>query len=60
LHGAFFETPLEEFGEAASLFTFGAWHPLGRHGTLDFAIVEDIGVGTGPDVGLQVAAKWRW
>jgi hypothetical protein len=59
-HGAFFDTPLEEFGEAASLFTFGAWRPLGRHGTLDFAIVEDIRVSTAPDVGFQVAAKWHW
>ena len=59
-HGAFFNTPLKEFGAAASLFTFGAWHPLGRRGTLDFAIIEDIRVGTAPDVGLQAAAKWRW
>ncbi len=60
VHGAFFDTPLQEFGETASLFTFGAWHPLGRHGTLDFAIVEDIRVSTAPDFGVQVAAKWRW
>jgi hypothetical protein len=59
-HGAFFDTPLEEFGEAATMFTFGAWRPVGRHGTLDFAIVEDIRVGTAPDVVFQVAAKWRW
>ncbi len=58
-HGAFFDTPLKEFGEAASLFTFGAWHPLGRHGMLDFAIVEDIRVSTAPDFGVQVAAKWH-
>ena len=60
VHGAFFDTPLEEFGETASLFTFGAWRPLGRHGTLDFAIVEDIRVSTAPDVEFQVAAKWHW
>ncbi len=60
VHGAFFDTPLEEFGETASLFTFGAWHPVGRHGTLDFAIVEDIRVSTAPDFGVQVAAKWHW
>ncbi len=59
-HGAFFDTPLEEFGHGASLFTFGAWRPVGRDGTLDFAIVEDIRVSTAPDVGFQVAAKWHW
>jgi hypothetical protein len=59
-HGAFFDTPLEEFGADASLFTFAAWRPIGRHGTLDFAIVEDIRVSTAPDVGLQVAAQWHW
>lgn len=59
-HGAFFDTPLEEFGAAASLFTFGAWHPIGRRGMLDFAFVEDLRVSTAPDFGLQVAAKWRW
>lgn len=59
-HGAFFDTPLEEFGASASLFTFGAWRPVGRHGTVDFAFVEDIRVSTGPDFGLQVAAKWHW
>ena len=59
-HGPFFDTPLKEFGQAASLFTFGAWRPVGRHGTLDFAIIEDIRVSTAPDVGFQVAAKWHW
>jgi hypothetical protein len=59
-HGAFFDTPLGEFGKTASLFTFGAWHPLGRHGTLDFSILEDTRVGTAPDFGVQVAAKWHW
>jgi hypothetical protein len=60
VHGAFFDTPLEEFGETASLFTFAAWRPLGKRSTLDFAIVEDIRVSTAPDVEFQVAAKWRW
>jgi hypothetical protein len=60
VHGAFYDTPLEEFGETASLLTLGAWHPLGRRGTLDFAIVEDIRVSTAPDFGVQVAAKWHW
>ncbi|MEO8466719.1 MAG: DUF3187 family protein [Gammaproteobacteria bacterium] len=60
VHGAFFDTPLPEFGETASLFTFGAWHPFKRRGTLDFAIIEDIRVGTAPDFGIQVAAKWHW
>jgi Protein of unknown function (DUF3187) len=59
-HGRFFDTPLEEFGEDATLASFGAWRQTGRHGTVDFAIVEDLRVSTAPDVVLQVAAQWRW
>jgi hypothetical protein len=59
-HGAFFRTPLDEFGETASLFTFGAWRAVGRRATLDFAMVEDIRVSTAPDFGIEVAAKWHW
>ena len=60
VHGPFFDTPLEEFGEVASLFTFAASRPVGRRSTLDFAIVEDVRVSTAPDVEFQLAAKWRW
>jgi len=60
VHGAFYDTPLEEFGEPAAMFTFAAWRPVDRRSTLDFAIVEDIRVSTAPDVVFQVAAKWRW
>ncbi|HVY63655.1 MAG TPA: DUF3187 family protein [Gammaproteobacteria bacterium] len=60
VHGPFYSSPLHEFGEAASMFTFGAWRPAGRRGTLHFAIVEDVGVGTAPDVVFQVASEWRW
>ncbi len=60
VHGPFFDTPLKEFGETASMFTFGAWHPIGRHGRLDFSIIEDVRVSTAPDFGVQVAAKWHW
>ena len=60
VHSAFFDTPLEEFGETASLLTFAASRPVGRRSTLDFAVVEDIRVSTAPDVEFQLAAKWRW
>jgi hypothetical protein len=60
LHSAFFDTPLEELGESAIQATFGAWRSVGRRGTLEFAVVEDLEVSTAPDVVLQATASWRW
>jgi hypothetical protein len=60
LHGAFYDSPLEEIGEDAIQATFGAWRPVGPRGTIEFALVEDVEVSTAPDVVLQVAAKWQW
>jgi len=59
-HGAFYDSLLEEIGEDAIQFTFGAWRQAGARGTIEFALVEDLEVSTAPDIVLQVAAKWRW
>jgi hypothetical protein len=60
VHGAFFDTPLEELGETAIQATLSAWRRTGERGTVEFAVVEDLAVSTAPDVVLQVAATWQW
>jgi hypothetical protein len=59
-HSPFFNSPLEEIGEAAIQATFGAWMSRSERATLEFAIVEDLEVSTAPDVVVQVAARWLW
>ena len=60
VHGAFFDSPLEEIGETAIQATMSAWRRTGEHGTLELAVVEDLAVSTAPDVVVQVAATWQW
>lgn len=60
VHGAFYETPLEELGEPGIQATLSAWRRTGERGTIEFAVVEDLNVSTAPDVVLQVAASWQW
>ena len=60
VHGAFFDSPLEEIGETAIQATLSAWRRTGERGTLELAVVEDLNVSTSPDVVLQVAASWQW
>ncbi len=60
VHGAFYESELEEIGETAVQATLSAWRRMGRRGQIEFAVVEDLNVSTAPDVVLQVAAAWVW
>lgn len=60
VHGAFFDSPLEEIGETAIQATVSAWRRTGERGTLELAVVEDLAVSTAPDVVVQVAATWQW
>jgi hypothetical protein len=60
VHGAFFDAPLEEIGKPAIQATLAGWRPVGRRGTLEFGVVEDLAVSTSPDVVLHVAAAWQW
>jgi hypothetical protein len=60
VHGAFFDTPLNELGRTAVQATIGAWRRTGQRGQLEFSVVEDLAVSTAPDVVLQVAAAWQW
>jgi hypothetical protein len=60
VHGAFYDSPLEEIGETAIQATLGAWRRMGERGQVELAVVEDLNVSTAPDVVLQVAAQWLW
>ena len=60
VHGAFFDTPLEEIGKPAIQATLAAWRRFGERGTLEFAVVEDLAVSTAPDVVLHATATWQW
>lgn len=60
VHGAFYDSPLEELGKPAIQATLGAWRRTGERGLLEFGLVEDLEVSTAPDVVLQVAASWQW
>ena len=60
LHGAFYDSPLEEIGDAGIQATLSAWRRMGQRGQIEFAVVEDLNVSTAPDVVLQVAAAWQW
>jgi hypothetical protein len=60
VHGAFFDSPLEELGKTAIQATISAWRRTGQRGQIEFAVVEDLAVSTAPDVVLQVAAAWQW
>jgi len=60
VHGAFYESQLEEIGETAVQATLSAWRRMGKRGQIEFAVVEDLNVSTSPDVVLQVAAAWQW
>jgi len=60
IHGAFFDSELEEIGETAIQATLGAWRQFGEHGRFDFGVVEDLAVSTAPDVVLQAAVTWQW
>jgi hypothetical protein len=60
VHGAFYDTPLEELGEPGIQATLSAWRRTGERGTLELAVVEDLNVSTAPDVVLQVAVSWQW
>jgi hypothetical protein len=60
VHGAFYESPLEEIGTTAFQATVSAWRRMGQRGQLELAVVEDLNVSTAPDVVLQAAVAWLW
>jgi hypothetical protein len=59
-HSPFYNSPLEEIGEAAIQASLGAWMSRNDRSWLEFGIVEDLEVSTAPDVVLKIAAHWSW
>jgi hypothetical protein len=59
LHTPFYDTPLEELGQAAVQATIGGWWEMSRRGVLEFAISEDLHVSTAPDVVLYIGLIWK-
>lgn len=60
VHGAFYDSPLEELGDVGVQATLSAWRRIGQRGQIEFSVVEDVNVSTAPDVVLQAAAAWQW
>jgi hypothetical protein len=60
VHGAFYDSQLEEIGETAIQATFSAFRRTGQRGQVEFAVVEDLNVSTAPDVVVHVAAAWQF
>jgi hypothetical protein len=60
VHAPFYDSPLEEIGDTAVEATFGAWMQRRKNAQLEFALVEDLRVGTAPDVVLKIATHWSW
>jgi len=59
LHTAFYDSALEELGNAAMQATVGGWWAIDERRTLTVAVVEDLIVRAAPDVSFQVDFAWR-
>jgi hypothetical protein len=57
-HSRLFDSPLEELGATAVQIGIGGYRDLGKGRSLEFAVEEDLNVGTAPDVALHVGFDW--
>lgn len=60
LHGPFYASVLDEIGAPSIQASLGGWWQGGARRSLEFAVTEDLGVGTAADVGLHVDLRWAW
>jgi hypothetical protein len=60
MHTAFYDSELEELGDAALQATIGGWWALDRRRALTVAVVEDLVVRAAPDVTVQVGFEWNF
>lgn len=58
LHTAFYDSRLEELGDAAMQATVGGWWAIDERRTLTVAVIEDLVVRAAPDVAFQVNFAW--
>ncbi len=59
VHSPLYDSVLTELGHAAVQASLGGWRELERGRRLEFAINEDLNVGTAPDVAVHVAYVWN-
>ncbi len=59
VHSALYDSALTELGRPAVQASLGGWRELERGRRLEFAINEDLSVGTAPDVAVHVAYVWN-
>jgi hypothetical protein len=57
-HSRLFDSPLKELGATAVQVSIGGYRDLGNGRSLEFAVNEDLNVGTAPDVALHVGFGW--
>lgn len=55
-----YHSALKELGDTAVQASLGGWRELGPKGSLEFAINEDLNVGTAPDVALYLGFSWSF
>jgi hypothetical protein len=57
-HSRLFDSALKELGATAMQVSIGGYRALKNRRSLEFAVNEDINVGTAPDVALHVGLDW--
>jgi len=57
-HSAFYDSALEELGQAAMQATIGGWWSIDRRRVLTVAVIEDLIVRAAPDISIQVGFSW--
>ncbi len=59
VHTAFYDSRLEELGDAAMQATIGGWWAVDARKTLTVAVIEDLIVRAAPDVVVRVNFAWQ-
>lgn len=55
---ALYDSPLRALGESTAQASLGGWWEIDESSRLEFAINEDVKVGTAPDVALHLGLYW--
>ncbi len=59
LHSAYYDSHLEQIGNAAMQATLGGWWAIDEQRVLTIAVIEDLVVRAAPDVSLQIGFEWK-
>jgi Protein of unknown function (DUF3187) len=60
LHSPFYDARLQEIGATSVQAALGGWWSTRPGRLIEFAVTEDLGVGTAADFALHVAMRWDW